>query len=59
MKTTKLCNEHNMFVHELGQSFAGLGDEYFSSEVAYNEFYSLDAESWGPNITTLVSFYAK
>jgi len=45
-----------IFVHELGHSFAGLADEYFSSEVAYNDFYSLEQEPWEPNITTLVNF---
>jgi len=48
-----------VFVHELGHSFAGLADEYFESEVAYNDFYSLDVEPWEPNITTLVNFDAK
>ncbi|MDR1335678.1 MAG: IgA Peptidase M64 [Tannerella sp.] len=48
-----------VFVHELGHSFAGLADEYFESEVAYNDFYSLDAEPWEPNITTLVDFESK
>ena len=49
-----------VFVHELGHSFAGLADEYFSSEVAYDEnFYNLQAEPWEPNITTLVDFGSK
>ncbi len=48
-----------VFVHELGHSFAGLADEYFSSEVAYNDFYNLKVEPWEPNITTLVNFAAK
>ncbi len=26
-------------VHEFGHAFAGLGDEYYSSQVSYNEFY--------------------
>ena len=30
-----------VFVHEFGHSFAGLADEYFSSEVAYQDFYNL------------------
>ena len=49
----------SVFVHELGHSFAGLGDEYFNSEVAYNDFYNLKVEPWEPNITTLVDFDAK
>ncbi|MDR1172515.1 MAG: IgA Peptidase M64 [Bacteroidales bacterium] len=48
-----------VFVHELGHSFAGLADEYFSSEVAYNDFYNLKTEPWEPNITTLVNFETK
>lgn len=50
----------SVFVHELGHSFAGLADEYFSSEVAYDEgFYNLKQEPWEPNITTLVNFESK
>ena len=49
----------HVFVHELGHSFAGLGDEYFNSEVTYNDFYNLETEPWEPNITTLVDFDAK
>ncbi|MEG1544487.1 MAG: M64 family metallopeptidase, partial [Tannerellaceae bacterium] len=47
------------FLHELGHSFAGLADEYFSSAVAYNDFYNLKYEPWEPNITTLVDFDEK
>ncbi|MDD4659916.1 MAG: M64 family metallopeptidase [Massilibacteroides sp.] len=49
----------HVFVHEFGHSFAGLADEYFSSEVAYNDFYNLKYEPWEPNITTLVDFDKK
>jgi len=49
----------SVFVHEFGHSFAGLGDEYFNSEVAYNDFYYLHVEPWEPNLTTLVNFDAK
>lgn len=48
-----------VFTHEFGHSFAGLADEYFSSEVAYNDFYNLKQEPWEPNITTLVDFDSK
>ena len=48
-----------VFVHELGHSFVGLGDEYFDSEVAYNDFYNLKVEPWEQNITTLVDFDSK
>jgi hypothetical protein len=48
-----------VFVHEFGHGFAGLADEYYSSEVAYEEFYPLNVEPWEPNITTLVDFNSK
>ena len=48
-----------VFVHELGHGFAGLADEYYSSPVAYDEFYPLDVEPWEPNITTMVNFDSK
>lgn len=48
-----------VFTHEFGHSFAGLADEYFSSEVAYEDFYNLKYEPWEPNITTLVDFGSK
>jgi len=41
------------FVHEFGHSFAGLADEYYSSEVAYNDMYPAGIEPWEFNITTL------
>lgn len=50
---------NRVFVHELGHSFAGLADEYFNSQVAYEEFYPLNVEPWEPNITTLVRFDLK
>ena len=48
-----------VLVHEFGHSFAGLADEYYSSEVTYEEFYDLRAEPWEPNITTLKEFSRK
>jgi len=48
-----------VFVHEFGHGFAGLGDEYYNSEVAYEDFYNLKVEPWEPNITTLVNFDSK
>lgn len=53
----RLSNE--VFIHEFGHSFAGLGDEYYNSETAYEDFYNLSVEPWEPNITTLVSFDSK
>ena len=52
-------NSPEVFVHELGHGFAGLGDEYYSSSVAYSEFYKLDKEPLVPNLTTLVDFDSK
>lgn len=44
-----------VFVHEFGHAFGGLADEYYSSDVAYNEFYPLDVEPWEPNITPIAN----
>jgi hypothetical protein len=43
-----------LFLHEFGHSFAGLGDEYYTSSVAYNEFYPKGVEPTEPNITALL-----
>jgi hypothetical protein len=43
-----------VFVHELGHSFAGLADEYYTSEVSYNDFYPKGIEPLEPNITALL-----
>lgn len=48
-----------VFVHEFGHGFAGLGDEYYNSEVAYEDFYNLEIEPWEPNLTTLKDFDKK
>ncbi len=48
-----------VFVHEFGHGFAGLADEYYTSDVAYDEFYPLNVEPWEPNITTRVNFDSK
>jgi len=54
-------NEYSGFVftHELGHSFAGLGDEYSEQGSATENVYSVDKEPWEPNITTLVEFESK
>jgi len=49
----------HVFIHELGHGFAGLADEYYSSTVAYEDFYPLNVEPWEPNITTMVNFESK
>ncbi len=48
-----------VFIHEFGHSFGGLGDEYYDSSVAYENFYNLKTEPWEPNLTTLVNFSSK
>lgn len=48
-----------IFVHEFGHALAGLGDEYYTSDVAYEDFYPLDVEPWEANLTTLVDFDSK
>jgi hypothetical protein len=48
-----------VFVHEFGHGFASLADEYYTSDVAYEDFYPLDVEPTDPNLTTLVDFDSK
>lgn len=43
-----------LLLHEFGHSFAGLADEYYTSTVAYNEFYPKGSEPTEPNITALL-----
>lgn len=48
-----------VFIHELGHGLAGLADEYYTSDVAYNDYYPVDVEPWEVNITTMVDFDSK
>ena len=43
-----------VFVHEFGHSFAALADEYYSSQVAYEERNPKGHEPWEPNVTALL-----
>ena len=43
-----------LLLHEFGHSFAGLADEYYSSSVAYNDFYPRGHEPDEANITALL-----
>jgi hypothetical protein len=54
-------NEYSeyVFTHEFGHGLAFLADEYYTSDVAYNDFYPLNIEPLEPNITTLVNFDSK
>ncbi len=42
-----------VFVHEFGHHFAGLADEYYTSDVAYLA-PSHKVEPWEPNVTALL-----
>jgi len=42
-----------LFVHEFGHHFAGLADEYYTSDVAY-ESQAQRIEPWEPNVTALL-----
>ncbi len=43
-----------VFVHEFGHAFAGLADEYYTSQVAYEQFNPKGVEPWEPNVTALL-----
>jgi hypothetical protein len=43
-----------VFVHEFGHSFAGLADEYYTSQVAYESSGPPTSEPWEPNVTALL-----
>jgi hypothetical protein len=42
-----------LFVHEFGHNFGGLGDEYYTSDVAYETGQAEKPEPWEPNLTAL------
>lgn len=56
-------SDHNLskqvLMHEIGHGLFGLADEYYTSDVAYQNFFDLSTEPWQPNITTLVNFESK
>ena len=52
--TSDTAPSEYVFVHELGHSFAGLGDEYYTSPTSYEEFTPAGSEPWEPNITALL-----
>ena len=43
-----------VYVHEFGHCFGGLADEYYTSQVSYNDLYPKGVEPWEPNITPLL-----
>ena len=42
-----------IFVHEFGHHFAGLADEYYTSDVAYQTGTAERPEPWEPNVTAM------
>ena len=59
MSVTKDKNFEFIVTHEFGHGFASLADEYWTSDVAYQDFYPIDVEPTDPNLTTLVNFDSK
>lgn len=57
------CTGHKysefLFHHELGHSLSSLADEYYTSEVLYEQRLDFETEPFQPNITTLVNFKSK
>lgn len=47
-----------IYVHEFGHLFLGLGDEYVGTD-PYNPLYPSDVEPWEANLTTLVDLESK
>ncbi len=47
-------NAAKVFAHEFGHLLGGLGDEYYQSEVTYEDIYPAGVEPWEPNITRLL-----
>lgn len=43
-----------VFLHEFGHHFAALADEYYTSSVAYNDFFPSGVEPVEPNVTALL-----
>ncbi len=43
-----------LIVHEFGHALAGLADEYYTSQVAYEELTPPGCEPWEPNVTALL-----
>lgn len=42
-----------LIIHEFGHHFAGLADEYYTSQVSYEVDGNVTVEPWEPNITAL------
>lgn len=48
-----------LMIHEFGHHFGCLGDEYYTSEVAVEDYHKTNLEPLEPNLTTLVDFKNK
>jgi hypothetical protein len=48
-----------VFVHEFGHTFTWLADEYYTSDVAYQDYIDMTVEPIQPNVTNLVDFGKK
>lgn len=43
-----------LIIHEFGHHFAGLADEYYTSQVSYELDSKITVEPWEPNVTALL-----
>ncbi|HNX93493.1 MAG TPA: M64 family metallopeptidase, partial [Syntrophomonas sp.] len=48
-----------VFIHEFGHTFTWLADEYYSSDVAYQDYVDMSVEPIQPNVTNRVDFDKK
>jgi len=48
-----------VWLHEFGHNLTWLADEYYTSDVSYNDYIDMKYEPIQPNVTTLVNFNKK
>jgi hypothetical protein len=48
-----------VFIHEFGHTFSWLADEYYTSDVAYQDYIDMSVEPIQPNVTNMVDFGKK
>jgi hypothetical protein len=48
-----------VFIHEFGHTFTWLADEYYTSDVAYQDYVDMTVEPIQPNVTNMVDFGKK
>jgi hypothetical protein len=58
---TSVDNDYSefVFIHEFGHGFAGLGDEYYTSDTPYSDILNNGEEPWQPNVSSLKNFETK